>query len=60
VAVECEGRAFHDASTLESDDRRRGDLASLGWLVVPVTWRQLTSEPRAVVTRLHRALRHTS
>ena len=60
VAVECEGRAFHDHATLEADDRRRGDLASLGWLVIPVTWRQLSAEWPAVLARIERALRRAA
>lgn len=60
VAVECEGRAFHDAATAERDDRRRGDLASLGWRVIPVTWRQLTREHASVVDRVARSLRRAA
>jgi very-short-patch-repair endonuclease len=57
VAAECEGRAFHGPAEFEFDELRRADLASTHWHVVPVTWRQLTSAPRAVVSRIERALR---
>jgi very-short-patch-repair endonuclease len=56
VAVECEGRAFHGPEHFERAELRRGDLSSAHWRVVPVTWRQLTSAPRSVISRIERAL----
>jgi very-short-patch-repair endonuclease len=56
VAVECEGRAFHGPEHFERAERRRGDISSAHWRVVPVTWRQLTSAPRSVISRIERAL----
>jgi very-short-patch-repair endonuclease len=56
VAAECEGRAFHGPAEFERDELRQADLASAHWHVVPVTWRQLMSAPRAVVARIERAL----
>jgi very-short-patch-repair endonuclease len=57
VAVECDGRAFHDDATFESDERRRGELAGVGWLVVPVTWTQCARSETAVLDRVRGALR---
>jgi very-short-patch-repair endonuclease len=57
LAVELDGRAFHDtASAFESDRARDRALAVAGWRVVRVTWRHLRDDPGAVVDDLRRLL----
>jgi very-short-patch-repair endonuclease len=57
VALECDGWRYHEGrARFEHDERRRADLAALGWLVVPVTWQELRAHPAAVIDRLRRAL----
>ena len=56
VAVECEGRAFHGPEHFERDELRRAGLASDGWLVIPVTWKQCCDQPAAVIARVLRRL----
>jgi very-short-patch-repair endonuclease len=56
VAVECDGWSAHGRDRFEQDERRRADLASVGWLVLPVTWKQVVEQPNAVIARLRRCL----
>ena len=56
VAVECDGWSAHGPDRFEHDERRRADLASIGWLVLPVTWKQVVEQPGAVTIRLRRRL----
>jgi very-short-patch-repair endonuclease len=57
VVVEVDGRAFHSSSGAFERDRRRDALfAAAGFLVIRVTWRQLSMEPEALLVRLARAL----
>ncbi len=57
LVVELDGRAFHaTTSAFERDRARDRALQVAGWRVVRVTWRQLDSEPEAVVADLRRLL----
>lgn len=57
VAVEVDGFAFHGSRTsFEADRHRDARLASLGYRVVRITWRQLDLEPVATVTRIAQVL----
>lgn len=57
LVVEIDGFEFHSSrSAFERDRRRDAVLTASGFRVIRVTWRQLTSEPQAVVTRVARAL----
>jgi very-short-patch-repair endonuclease len=57
VIVEVDGYAFHSSRRSFEDDRRRdADLAARGFRVIRITWRQLISEPEAVLVRLAQAL----
>lgn len=57
VAVEVDGFAYHGSATRFENDRRRDALlAARGIQVVRITWRQLTSEPEAVLVRLAQTL----
>jgi hypothetical protein len=57
LVVELDGRAFHaTTSAFERDRARDRALQVAGWRVVRVTWRQLASEPEAVVADLRRLL----
>lgn len=57
LAVEVDGFTFHTSPrAFEKDRRRDAELATLGVRVVRVTWRQVTEEPHAVISRLKGAL----
>jgi very-short-patch-repair endonuclease len=57
VVVEIDGYAFHRGRlAFERDHRRDAELHDAGFHVIRVTWKQLTSEPEAVLVRLARAL----
>jgi len=57
LVVELDGRAVHATrSAFERDRARDRALQVAGWRVVRVTWRQLDSEPEAVVADLRRLL----
>lgn len=57
LVVEVDGFAFHSSrSAFESDRRRDADLAAAGFRVMRVTWRQLSSEPEAILVRVAQAL----
>jgi very-short-patch-repair endonuclease len=62
LIVEVDGYAFHGShrSAWERDQRRRSELAAMGYNVLPVTWVQLTQEPYAVVARLTRAIENAA
>jgi very-short-patch-repair endonuclease len=53
VALECDGRAFHD---FQRDRTRWRELGSSGWRVLPVTWRDTTDRWDVVVRDLGAAL----
>lgn len=57
LVIEMDGYAFHRTrAAFERDRRRDADLAAAGYRVVRITWRQLSTEPEAVVARLAAAL----
>jgi very-short-patch-repair endonuclease len=57
LVAEVDGYAFHSSrSSFERDRRRDAHLVANGFRVIRITWRQLTSEPEAVVALLARAL----
>lgn len=63
IAIEGQSYRWHsDRRDWEGDRARLGELASLGWLVIEVTWRQLHDSPEEVAARIRRAiaLRSTS
>jgi very-short-patch-repair endonuclease len=53
VVVEFDGHAFHAARPKrERDSRRDQDLTLRGYVVLRVTWYQLTREPEALIARI--------
>jgi very-short-patch-repair endonuclease len=57
VAVEVDGYAFHSSQgKFESDRRRDARLSASGLRVIRATWRQLVSEPEAMLVRLAQTL----
>jgi very-short-patch-repair endonuclease len=57
LVIEVDGFGVHGhRSAFETDRRRDQILVANGYVVVRVTWRQLTSEPMAVLARLSQAL----
>jgi very-short-patch-repair endonuclease len=54
VILECEGKAYHH--DFEADRARWSALASAGWRIVFVTWRDVTRNPDTVVQRVRDAL----
>jgi very-short-patch-repair endonuclease len=49
IAVELDGREFHDTPlAFERDRRRDRKLSAAGWRPLRITWRQLTEERGAV------------
>jgi uncharacterized protein DUF559/putative AbiEi antitoxin of type IV toxin-antitoxin system len=58
VIVETDGRETHETPTAFQDDRRRDQfLASAGYRVLRVTWKQIHGERPAVLRRIERALK---
>ena len=53
LAVECDGRAFHE---FQRDRTRWRHLGASGWRVLPVTWDDATSRWHEVLSELTRAL----
>jgi very-short-patch-repair endonuclease len=61
LIVEVDG--FHSHGTraaFEADRERDAHLAALGFTVIRLTWRQLTSRPAEVAARFRRVLRARS
>ena len=57
VAVECEGFAAHGGRRAFDDDRKRlAALVAAGWVVIPMTWKQVADEPDAVISTVAAAL----
>lgn len=53
LVVEMDGAAFHNTpSRIERDKLRDSKLAALGYLVVRVTWKELSERPAAVIARI--------
>lgn len=58
LAVEVDGRAFHDVvATAEADRARDNALALAGFLVLRYTWRRLNADPQGVAAEVGAALR---
>jgi very-short-patch-repair endonuclease len=59
VVIECDSFEFHDRRRVdfERDRRKKADLAAAGHPVVPITWYQLTREPKWVVAKIWQAVR---
>jgi very-short-patch-repair endonuclease/predicted transcriptional regulator of viral defense system len=61
VIVEFDGFRFHSGRTrFDSDRRRDQDLAVAGYIVLRVTWRQLTEDTDGVAKRLAAVLQRAS
>jgi very-short-patch-repair endonuclease len=57
LIVEMDGFAFHSSRPqFEHDRRRDGQLRTRGFHVIRVTWRQMVSEPEAMLVRIGQAL----
>ncbi len=57
LIVETDGSRFHDhPRAFETDRLRDQRLVAAGWRVMRITWRQLATEPLAVLARLAMAL----
>jgi len=57
VGVEGRSKAHHFTDeAFEADPVRDADLATEGWLIIHVTWAQLSRNPEGVVRRVARAL----
>lgn len=57
VAIEADSYWYHSGQQAwDSDIDRRNDLTALGWLVIHVTYRQMTGDIEKVVKRIQRAL----
>jgi hypothetical protein len=57
VGIETDGYRWHGGRIgFERDRARVGELASLGWRVIQVTWKELDERPQNVVRRIRRAL----
>jgi very-short-patch-repair endonuclease len=58
VAVEIDGRLFHDDPLVFESDRHRQNIVTLaGWTVLRFTWRMLQDAPNDVVATVRQALR---
>lgn len=57
IAVEVKGWQFHSKSDRSmGDDRRVTDLGIAGWIVIPVGWLELVTDPAGVVARVRAAI----
>lgn len=57
VVVEVDSRAFHsDRNAFERDRLRDAELIANGYVVIRVTWSQLTQTPAAIINRIRRTL----
>jgi len=58
VVIECEGWSTHglDHDQFEFDRVREADLLAVGYVTIPVTWRQMVATPRAVARRIEATL----
>lgn len=55
LAIEIDGRKFHDAARFESDRIRHNELTMAGWTVLHVTWAML-QDPDAFLLLVERTL----
>jgi hypothetical protein len=57
VGVEADSYAFHSGrAAFERDRARISEFASLGWIIIQTTWREIERYPERVANRLARAL----
>jgi very-short-patch-repair endonuclease len=57
LAVEADSYRYHfDLDDWSEDRTRNNELVALGWRILPVTYRHLTRNPRAVTEQIRRAL----
>jgi very-short-patch-repair endonuclease len=57
LIVEVDSHRFHlDPIAFERDRLRDAELAAVGYLVIRITWRQLTTTPEAVAARIRHIL----
>lgn len=57
LIVEVDGFRFHSSrAAFERDRRRDAELASVGFRVIRVTWRQIVDRPEALIARIAAAL----
>jgi very-short-patch-repair endonuclease len=57
LIVEVDSWKHHsDRRAFERDRAKRADLQARGYVVLPVTWRQLTEQPEATIARIAAAL----
>jgi very-short-patch-repair endonuclease len=57
VAVETDGWAWHvEPDRFHEDRRKQNALVEAGWTVLRFTWKDVTTEPHAVVARIRRVL----
>ena len=59
IIIECDGWAVHgaDAEQFEFDRQRGADLAAAGYVMVHVTWTQVTKQPARVAKRIEDVIR---
>lgn len=61
VGVECDGYTPHGGRIAFRRDRRKlAALAGLGWLMIPVTWDDVTRRPQEVLAEIRGALAEAS
>jgi very-short-patch-repair endonuclease len=56
VAIEADGRAFHQEEQFEVDRRRQNRLVLEGWTVLRFTWSMLVRQPWTIVDEVRQAL----
>jgi len=58
VVLECDGWGSHglNRNQFEFDRLRNGELVAAGYVIVPFTWRMLTTDPDKVADRVRRAV----
>ena len=57
LAIEVDGAAHHsDGKAFERDRARQTELLGRGWHTMRFTWKQITSDPRWVISSVRRAL----
>jgi very-short-patch-repair endonuclease len=56
IAIELDGRRFHDDIVFEADRHKRDRLVAAGWVVLEITWRMLVDHPEQVFRRIERTV----
>ncbi len=57
IAIELDGRAYHDDdAAFEKDRKRQNALVLAGWMVLRFTWSQLTTDSAAVLKQVRATL----